>query len=309
MTLNVEDLTKPMLSGDLDGKVDKLRFPLLASPKLDGIRVTVQQGVLLSRNQKPIPNKRLQAIFGKERFNGIDGELIVGDPTAPDVFRVTSSGVMSIEGEPDAFLHVFDCMLHPDLPFHRRLAAARKIVTGSGRMMMVEQHIVTDLAELDDYEQAQLATGYEGVMLRDATSPYKQGRGTVMVQDLMKLKRFADAEAVVLGVEEQMRNTNTLERDNLGHAKRSTKKAGMVGKDTLGALLVKGVNGPYKGKTFSVGTGFDDELRRCLWGEHRGLYGKPVVGLVIKYKYFPSGSKDAPRFPVFLGFRDKKDMS
>jgi len=95
---------KPMLAGTAD--LEKLRLPLLGSPKLDGIRAIVIDGVVVSRNLKPIPNRRIQAIFGKNFLNGLDGELIVGDPTAKDAFRQTSSGVMSIEGDPDAMFHV-----------------------------------------------------------------------------------------------------------------------------------------------------------------------------------------------------------
>ena len=29
---------------------------------------------------------------------------------------------------------------------------------------------------------------------------------------------------------------------------------------------------------------------------------------IVKYKHFPVGEKDKPRFPVFIGFRAKEDM-
>ena len=76
-----------------------LRFPILASPKLDGIRATIGgKGDLYSRNGKLLPNKWVQEI-GYPHLAGLDGELICGEPTAPDCFRKTSSAVMSIEGD------------------------------------------------------------------------------------------------------------------------------------------------------------------------------------------------------------------
>ena len=42
-------------------------------------------------------------------------------------------------------------------------------------------------------------------------------------------KRFEDFEAQVTGFIEQMTNTNVAEKDELGHSKRSSAKAGMVG--------------------------------------------------------------------------------
>jgi DNA ligase-1 len=33
-----------------------------------------------------------------------------------------------------------------------------------------------------------------------------------------------------------------------------------------------------------------------------------AIGKLVKYKYFAIGVKDAPRHPVFLGFRSKLDF-
>src|ERR1035438_433698 len=103
---------KPMLAGTMKD-TSKLHFPMLASQKLDGIRATVQGGQLLSQILKPIPNENVQALF-KGLPEGIDGELIVGDPLAPDAYRKTVSLVMSDDKPLDWFkgevvrLHVFD---------------------------------------------------------------------------------------------------------------------------------------------------------------------------------------------------------
>ena len=54
----------------------ELKFPLLASPKYDGIRALPKNSVVMSRTFKPIPNTEIQENFSK--FNDLDGELIVG---------------------------------------------------------------------------------------------------------------------------------------------------------------------------------------------------------------------------------------
>jgi DNA ligase-1 len=292
---------EPMLAATLK-TADKAVFPLLLSAKFDGIRVIIIDGVVMSRYLKPIPNAYVQKLFGKKSLNGLDGELIVGEPTAPDCFRKTNSGVTSRDGEPDVWLYFFDDITHPDRSFIHRHTEARTKARLHPRCRPVAHHQVNTVDELTTLQEEALNDGYEGVMLRRATAPYKYGRGTLTAQDLMKLKLFSDAEAEIIGAEEEMANNNAATKDALGKTARSSHKAGKTGKGRLGALIVKGVNGPYKGVTFNIGAGFTAKEREELWA--LWLAGK-LTKQRCKYKFFPSGSKDKPRFPVWLGFRAK----
>lgn len=93
------------------------------SEKLDGIRCIVFGGVAYSRSLKPIPNKSIQAYVEHhwEMLDGMDGELIVGDKNAPDVFNQSTSGVMRIEGDPEFTFWVFD-RWHPTATWLERYA-------------------------------------------------------------------------------------------------------------------------------------------------------------------------------------------
>ena len=93
---------KPMLAASCDD-IDQLRYPLLATQKIDGIRCLIIDGVAMSRSLKPIPNRYIQSIIGKREYNGLDGELVVGSS-----FQQATSGIMSSDGEPDFTYHVFD---------------------------------------------------------------------------------------------------------------------------------------------------------------------------------------------------------
>lgn len=300
----IEDLFRPMLAATVED-IHKLQYPLLASPKLDGVRALVSDnGLLVSRNLKLIPNKFLQETFGTMELAGLDGELVCGHPGAPDCFRKTSSGVMSEDGEPDVTFYAFDFRLKEDEPFEVRLQAAMNICSlktwGKRRVHGVVHKRINDPDELLECEKITLNLGYEGLMLRDPDGYYKRGRSTLKEGGLIKLKRFSDSEAEIIGFEEQWKNENEAKLDELGRTKRSSHKAGKVGKGTLGSLMVKDL---VSGVTFDCGTGFDDGLRAQLWKERDGLPGR-----IIKYRYFPSGSKSKPRFPIFLGFRDRRDM-
>ena len=94
---------------------------MYCSTKLDGIRAVVIDSIVYSRSLKPIRNKYVQHLFGKEEYNGFDGELIVGDVYAKDVFQKTTSGVMSEEGTPNVKFYVFDDFSEPTFTYKERL--------------------------------------------------------------------------------------------------------------------------------------------------------------------------------------------
>ena len=83
---------RPMLASHCKD-TSKLKFPVLVSKKLDGVRASMQGGILLSRSLKPIPNVHVQEMF-KGLPEGLDGELIFGDPCSPTAYRDTVSIVI-----------------------------------------------------------------------------------------------------------------------------------------------------------------------------------------------------------------------
>jgi DNA ligase-1 len=164
---------------------------------------------------------------------------------------------------------------------------------------VVRQFWISNEDELLDHEQRRLSAGYEGLILRSISGGYKFGRSTVREGIMLKLKRFTDEEAVVVDFEEQMHNGNEATVDNLGRTKRSSHKANKVGKGTLGKLVCESER--YS-DLFRIGTGFTDAQRQQIW-DYRHTY----KGKLVKFKHQPYGQKDAPRTPVFLGWRDKRD--
>lgn len=291
---------KPMLATATDGT--NLRYPLMISPKLDGVRCIIINGVAMSRSLKPIPNKYVQHLFGRTSMNGFDGELIVGPPGARDVYNQTMSGVMSIEGEPNVKFYVFDDFSQ-DNGFLMRFRAANyrmNVVGFTDICRLVPHALINDAQELLNHEETYLGQGYEGAMLRDPDGKYKHGRSSLKEGWLLKLKRFEDAEAEIIGFNELMSNTNEAIVNELGQKARSSKKAGMVAAGVLGSLQVRDIK---TGVEFEIGTGFDADQRRQIWNERTKLLGQ-----LVKYKSQPVGVKDKPRFPVFLWFRDRIDM-
>lgn len=286
------DIFRPMLAKD--AILAALRFPLLVSAKLDGVRAVVRDGVVYSRSNKPIPNKLVQEMFG--HLNYYDGELIVGPATAKNVYSRTVSAVMSKSDETggDTRFYVFDHVKNLSWPYQQRYEE----LTG-GDAHLHEQILVQNLEQLLMIEEEMLNDGFEGLILRDSIAPYKMGRSTVKEGYLLKLKRFSDCEATIVGFEERMRNDNEALINELGRTKRSSHQENKTGRGDLGALVLRHPDG-YE---FNCGTGFSDEERARIW-QNREEY----LGLIAKVKYFAIGMKDKPRHPVYLGMRDERDM-
>ena len=288
---------KPMLASNVKD-MSKLKFPLIVSPKLDGVRAIVIDGVLMSRSLKPIPNTYAQRLFSGLP-NGTDGELIVG-AADEDPYRKTVSAVMSEDGESKKLMfHVFDNYIFEG-GFKDRFNKMRKFVSWNPRVIVVPHAFVCDLESLETVEQGFVAAGFEGAMVRSPDGPYKFGRSTEKEGYLLKIKRFVDSEAEILSVYELMHNNNEAVKNALGRTERSTAKDGMVGAGTLGGFNVRDIKSDVE---FSIGSGFTAAEREDFWKRKNKL-----TGLFVKYKYFPTGSKDRPRFPIYLGMRDKRDL-
>jgi DNA ligase-1 len=295
---------KPMLA--CPAPTDGLTFPLLASVKIDGIRCVIKDGVALTRKLEVIPNPHVQRVLNRVRcMDGLDGELTVGPAYADHVFNTTQSAVMAGHGEPDFVFHVFDVWNMPGGSTYKERLATLRHSQAHGwfdglPITVLEQRIVTNGEELEDFQMWALEKGYEGLIVRSFDSPYKHGRSTAKQGWMMKIKKFSDGEARVLGCVEMMRNQNELEVNNVGGAKRSKALAGMVPAGVLGALQVEDC---VTGVKFQIGSGFDATQREQLWSDRERLLGR-----IVSYKHFEVGVKTAPRFPIFKGFRDARDM-
>lgn len=282
---------KPMLAGSVTD-LGKIQYPVLATPKLDGIRCLMLPDGAYSRKLKKIPNRFIQEKM-RDVPIGLDGELLVPGKT----FNGVSSAVMSSDGEPDFRYYVFDIV--SAVGYSDRMDDLRKMKLPSF-CRKITPKLIHNQEELLAYEKEILGYGDEGIMIRSLKSPYKYGRSSEAEGYLLKLKRFQDAEATILGFEELQHNQNEATVSELGYTKRSSHKAGKVPAGVLGSFRVRDIR---TGVEFNVSTGMTAEERAQYWENRDTLLGK-----IVKYKYQEIGAKDLPRFPTFLGFRSADDM-
>ena len=75
----------------------------------------------------------------------------------------------------------------------------------------------------------------------------------------------------------------------------------MIPNGMVGSLLCKDVK---TGREITIGAGKMSHEERLLFFADQ----KRLIGQVVKYKHFPKGVKDKPRFPTFQSFRVDSDI-
>ncbi len=297
-------------------------YPVIATPKYDGIRCTSMMDYRdrdhisrpVCRSLDDVPNILIFNQLASTCPPGPDGEILTYnqqqdlltpvDLTKPRKFYEIQSDVMSQQGTPVFKFHVFD--YYPFEEKYPHLVPYEKRLSMLANLKLPDSIILAPLTwcknreELEAFEAKCVEElGYEGICWRHPLSRYKYGRSTLREQALIKMKRFSDDEAVIIGAYEEMGNNNPQTQNALGYAERSSHKVNMSPKGRLGGFTLKSSKFDME---FNCGSGFDAEQRVNYWSIRDSL-----IGQVVKFKHQPHGGKDRPRIPIFLGLRDKRD--
>lgn len=298
---------KPYRASDIDW--DKAKFPLMAMPKIDGVRGVNFNGVLTGRTMRKFNNLFTTDRFSKPQYTGLDGEFTIGPDRSPSLCRDTSSAINSIEGEPDLVWYLFDlCALTvKDKPYIERYEMMRNHIESQHALGLLLELRVIPYEMVFNREDAMrvhaqhVEDGYEGTIYRLPTATYKHGTSTARECGYMREKDFVQEDAIVLSVIEGETNYNDAKVNSLGHTVRSTNKDNMVPNNQIGSLICRDVK---TGKTIRVGAGQMSHLEREQFFIHQQL----IVGKTISYKHFPYGAKTELRFPTFVSIRGDNDV-
>lgn len=312
---------KFMLASDVVEK--KLKFPLIAQPKIDGVRGGNMLGELTGRSGKKHANLYTTQLFSQLECLGFDGELAAQDEHHPDLCRLTASALNTVEGQPFTLWWLFD-WIHPgtfDKPYAVRLEMLQKKVwylqqvnafEAWGRLRVMPSVTVHTMAELNALDEKHLELGFEGTCTRDPNGMHKQGRSTATEGGLLRMKQFIEEEAIVVEIEEGQANQNEATLDPHGYTERSTHQENMVPNGMVGAMICRSLKDVvWQGKTIiqrdqlikvAAGRMSHDERRDYFLNSHK------LIGQTIKYQFSPKGIKDKPRFPTFQSIRMQSDI-
>lgn len=313
---------KPMLASDY--AEDRVQYPVIGQPKIDGVRGLNMHGGLTGRSLKLFKNRFTTQFYSKDFFKGFDGELAAHSETHSDLCRLTTSAVGTIAGEPFTLWWLFDYVTpqNASLDYWSRytqlclrvaeLQADPSCMPWAGHLRIVPYVLLHDAEDLREYREENLRKGYEGTILRQPDRPHKQGRSTVREGGLLRIKDFIDSEAMVESITQGESNHNEAQVNELGNQFRSTHQANMVPNGLVGNMGCRAIHEVKDGNRvvirpgdpITVSPGNMDHASRKHYFEHPD----ELIGKVIKFKFFPKGIKDKPRFPTFVSIRTPEDM-
>lgn len=279
---------KPMLAVSYDKHSKKIVFPCYAQPKLDGVRCLVRRVgneiIMWSRGGKEFTTlDHLKPALLEILRDGeaADGEIYVHNSSFQKIQEaVSKKRTKTLELQYHIYDYPFGDNSKKDMNFVERLKVLEARILYAcvksddiflSMIIPVDTSILDDQSDLDRFEAKCIEEGYEGIMIRNADSPYLFGHRSY---DLQKVKRFVDQEFTIVDVVEGS------------------------GIETGCAIFVCKAGD----STFKVRPTGSHEQRK----EWFNLRAK-LIGEELKVKYQELTDDGIPRFPVGLGLRPEWD--
>ncbi len=310
---------KPFLAPNDKVNLDNIKYPLLASTKLDGYRCIFYKGEILTRSLKQVQNKQLREKFEKIREYTkdnnciLDGEIYSHELTFQELNKFFMSKDLENEKSikkygkilkiPESVKYfAFDCIINDNLEeeFFKRCLKLHKITDKFKHIVeYVTQIDVYKKEDVDKYFEKVLEEGYEGLILKNPNGRYKCGRGTIKEGLIYKVKPFITFDTEITGVVQATKVDPNAEKkvNELGRSVTSKKKDDRILIEKASAFNVQ-----YEGQELKVVLAMTDEEKEEIWANRKSYIGK-----LIEYKGLLVGSKYVPRHPVFVRFRKDKD--
>lgn len=311
---------KPILAPNQEPNLEEIKYPIMASYKLDGIRCIFYKGEMLSRSLKPIVNKQLRNKFEPIRAwtektgNVLDGEIYSPELTFQEITRCVMTQDFTSEKSikklggiytiPDSVkFYCFDALYggRPEYCFRDRYKMIIEISGEIEHLIPVVHDWVFSAEDVELMFDKALREGYEGLILRNGQSDYKFGRGTIKEGIIYKVKPFRTFDGKIIDVLQGTEvNPNAEKKVNeLGHSVTSKKKDNRIPVDMAKDFVVK-----YQGQKLKVSlSSMTHAERKSVW-----KYRTKLISEMIEYKGMLIGSKDVPRHPVFVRYRkDRND--
>lgn len=295
----------PIFACDVPADYAGVTWPKIGMPKVDGVYGRNNAGRFLGRSGKQLKNKFVTARFSAAVFDGMHGELTLGNnPTLPTLCIDTSAAVRRVNGEPDIYWWIWD-YAPPSLEskgFAHRLEALIKCVIQLNIPTVLDMpfRFLRNAEEAEEYYRKLRGHGYEGMVLRGVDDRFQgDKRASMANQFFLRRKPWLEEDGLVVGLLEGSSNTNEQEINERGLAFRRTHSAGMVPSGMVGTIIVRRPNGELA--NISPGRMSKDECRRQLQTQD-------LVGQYITYRHMGTGALNTLRQATYQRTRMVEDM-
>ena len=248
-------------------KPEKVKWPALICPKIDGVRGIYRNGKLFTRNGHRL--KGLEHIENSLRgYNeDFDGELDIPGKS----FQEASGLIRAHTTTPDVVFNVFDVPSISE-PFYIRLTAMEDMNLVNGITKLVpHMRTVDENAAYRQYSACR-NMGYEGAIIKSMDHFYENKRSWHW---------------------QKLKNTSSLDLPVMDIFEGTSKYKGMLG----------GVKVLYHSKYVKVGSGFTDEERQRYWEDPYAIVNKIVE--VLYQEETRDGSLRHPRFAGIRSDKDR----
>lgn len=159
-------------------------FPVLVAPLVRGVRATVVGNVLRGKDLKPVPNLRLQEIYGRPELEGVEGVLTKGHPHDSGLcegltFALCKTKDAEVNFDAGMRFNAYDFHGDEDLTLDRRRDALREAAARCGVPVPLLQ--IVPFARCEDRTfMRQILTGirscgFGAAWVADPSAPYRRG--------------------------------------------------------------------------------------------------------------------------------------
>lgn len=265
--------------------------------KYDGVHIHNPEGEFLTRNNKPLANKALKAHLESVLPIGVQAEICCKDFYRKDCFSLSQTFAMTHE------LPVLDCIemgmviylfnyYGDDAPTflnksfiarHRRLKNDTLLARNS--WINLADYFIDKNKNMMSIAETEWAKGGEGIIVFPLDAPYKHVRCSKTKPYCTRIKKRDTDEAIIIDVLPEYYGQGKTIPDQL----KGTQK------ELAGKLVCKSENFEEEFKV----AGMKREEKILFWKQK-----DDIIGRQITYSYMDKGTKDRPRQPSFIGFRE-----
>lgn len=254
---------------------------MLVQPKLNGIRLMVQDDTLISRDGVVFSVKRFSRLRQQlselklPKGTILDGELYLHGLSLQQINKRASVNSVDVrDGEDELEYHIFDYVSRASMC--NRIVALSNVFRKQSlpNVKLVSTYMIKTISSLNNWHQSFKRQGFEGTMLRHPHKGYaivgEHRRKDNRVDWLLKKKDWLDLDAVIVRVLP---------------GKEDKRFA-----DTMGSFDLE-----WQGKRFNAGSGPTDIERDFYWTNRNNM-----VGTVVKVQYETLSDEGVPLKPVII---------